>query len=56
MTNYMRSYGVPKTGLVILMDLGKSLLASYLGALLLEPYGYFMEGGYAGWRPGLCGS
>ena len=44
MTNYMRSYGVPKTGLVILMDLGKSLLASYLGALLLEPYGYFMEG------------
>ncbi len=44
MTNYMRSYGLRKTGLVILLDLGKALLASYLGALLLEPYGYFMEG------------
>ena len=45
MTNYMRSYGVPKTGLVILMDLGKSLLASYLGALLLEPLWLFHGGG-----------
>lgn len=44
MTNYIRNYGLSKTGLVILLDLGKALLASYLGALLLEPYGYGMEG------------
>jgi len=44
MTNYIRNYGLSKTGLVILLDLGKALLASYLGALLLEPYGYWMEG------------
>ena len=44
MTNYMRSYGVPKTGLVILMDLGKSLLASYLGALLRSPRAISWEG------------
>ena len=37
MTNYIRNYGLSKTGLVILLDLGKALLASYLGALLLEP-------------------
>lgn len=44
MTNYMRSYGLKKTGLVILMDLGKTILACFLGALLLEPYGYYTEG------------
>lgn len=44
MTNYMRSYGLKKTGLVVIMDLGKAILASFLGALLLEPYGYYTEG------------
>lgn len=44
MTNYMRSYGLKKTGLVVLLDLGKAILASFLGALLLEPYGYYLEG------------
>lgn len=44
MTNYMRSYGVPKAGLVVIIDLGKGILAAFLGALLLEPYGYYLEG------------
>lgn len=44
MTNYMRSYGLRKTGLVIVIDLGKAILAGFLGGLLLQPYGYYTEG------------
>ena len=44
MTNYMRNYGLKKTGLVVLMDLGKALLSCFLGSFLLEPYGYSLEG------------
>ena len=44
MTNYMRNYGLKKTGLVVLMDLGKALLSCFLGsfsagALWLQPGG-----------------
>lgn len=51
MTNYMRSYGFQKAGLVIIIDLGKGILAAFLGALLLEPYGYYAEGAMLA---GLC--
>lgn len=44
MTNYLRSYGLQKTGLVVILDLGKSMLASFLGALMLEQFGYYLEG------------
>ena len=36
MTNYMRSYGLQKTGLVVLIDLGKALLACFMGATFDE--------------------
>lgn len=44
MTNYMRSYGVSKTGLVLAIDLGKALLSCFVGGLLLEPFGWYTEG------------
>lgn len=48
MTNYLRSYGLQKTGLVIIIDLGKAMLAAYLGGLLMEQYGFFTEGALLG--------
>ncbi len=44
MTNFLRSYGMKRTGLVLLIDLGKTLLSCFLGKLLLEPFGYALEG------------
>ncbi len=44
MTNYMRNYGLKKTGLVVLIDLGKAILACFMGGLLLNPYGLWIEG------------
>ncbi len=44
MTNYMRNYGLRKTGLVVLIDLGKAVLACFMGGLLLNPYGLWIEG------------
>ena len=61
MTNYMRSYGLQKTGLVVLIDLGKALLACFMGGFLLS--GFFVSLGHdcpvaLGFRGGkgaLCG-
>ncbi len=44
MTNFLRSYGMKRTGLVLLIDLGKALLSCFLGKLLLAPFGYALEG------------
>ena len=44
LTNFLRSYGGWKTLLVILMDMGKAVLACLLGRYLLEGYGYGLEG------------
>lgn len=44
MTNYMRSYGPSKTGLVLAIDLGKALLSCFAGGMLLAPYGLYTEG------------
>lgn len=45
MTNYLRSYGLKKTGLVICIDLGKALLSCLVGYLLLKPYDLGLLGG-----------
>lgn len=48
MTNYLRSYGWKRGGLVAAIDLGKSLLACLLGGLLLEYRGLWVEGALLG--------
>ncbi len=44
LTNFIRNYGVSNALLVILIDAGKAALACILGGLLLNPYGYELEG------------
>ena len=44
LTNFLRSYGGWKTLLVILMDMGKAVVACILGRYMLEGYGYGLEG------------
>lgn len=44
MTNYLRSYGLKRTCPVLLIDLGKAILACVMGGMLLRPYGYELEG------------
>lgn len=51
MTNYLRSYGMKKTGLVAAIDLGKAVISCLVGALLFEPYGFYTEGALLA---GLC--
>lgn len=50
-TNYLRSYGLKQTGLVAVIDLGKTILSCLVGGFLLEPYGLYTEGVLLG---GLC--
>ncbi len=44
LTNFVRNFGIGKGMLVIAIDVGKAVLACLLGGLLLEPYGYYLEG------------
>ncbi len=44
LTNFIRNYGVSNAMLVVLIDAGKAALACLLGGLLLNPYGYDLEG------------
>ena len=44
LTNFMRAYSPAKALLVVLIDVGKALLACLLGKYLLAPYGYAQEG------------
>lgn len=44
LTNFFRSYGGASTFLVILVDMGKAVIACLMAGLLLEPYGYYHEG------------
>ena len=44
LTNFFRSYGGASTFLVILVDVGKTVIACLMAGLLLEPYGYYREG------------
>lgn len=43
-TNFVRNFGIGKGVLVMLIDAGKAVLACLLGGLLLQPYGYRLEG------------
>ncbi len=44
LTNFVRNYGSASAAIVVLVDAGKTALACLLCCLLLEPYGYGMEG------------
>lgn len=44
LTNFIRNYGAGRAMLVILIDAGKALLACLSAGLILEPYGYYLEG------------
>lgn len=48
LTNFVRSFGFAKAGLVILIDVLKALIACAVGKLLLTPYGYALEGAMLG--------
>lgn len=48
LTNFVRSFGFAKAGLVILIDMAKALVACAAGHLLLKSYGYAMEGAMLG--------
>lgn len=51
LTNFIRSYGVGRSALVIAIDVGKAVLACLLAGLMLEPFGYGLEGRVLG---GVC--
>ena len=51
LTNFIRNYGAGRSMMVIAIDVGKAVLACLLGGLLLEPYGYGLEGRVLG---GVC--
>lgn len=53
LTNFFRNYGGWGTLLVALVDMAKTALICLVGGLLLEPYGYRLEGMIFG---GLCSS
>ena len=48
LTNFFRSYGSWSTLLVLLIDMGKTVLACLVGGLLLESHGYGAEGAVLG--------
>ena len=51
LTNFIRNYGASQSIMVILIDVGKALLACMLAGLVFEPYGYQLEGATLG---GVC--
>ncbi len=44
LTNFFRNYGSWSTALVMLVDVGKTVLACLMGGLILAPYGFAQEG------------
>jgi len=44
LTNFIRNYGVSNALLVVLIDVGKAVLACFAGGMLLSAYGYYKEG------------
>ena len=44
LTNFIRSYGPGRAMLVVFIDVGKAVLACLLAGLLLQPYGYALQG------------
>jgi len=51
LTNFIRNYGVGKAIYVVLIDAGKAVIACTAAGMLLESYGYYLEGKVLG---GLC--
>lgn len=51
LTNFVRNYGAASSVFVILIDMGKAVLACLVGGLLLKPFGLYQEGVALG---GLC--
>lgn len=51
LTNFIRNYGPGRSLLVILIDVGKAVLACTLAGLVFEPYGLALEGRTLG---GVC--
>lgn len=48
MTNFLRSYGGWKTLLVVLIDMGKAVIACLIGRYMLDGLGYGLEGAMLG--------
>ncbi len=48
LTNFIRNYGAGRAAYVILIDAGKAVLACVATGLLLQPYGYYLEGAALG--------
>jgi len=44
LTNFIRNFGSANAILVILIDAGKAVVACMVGGLMLQPYGYYLEG------------
>ena len=44
LTNFIRNYGIQNALLVVLIDAGKAVLACFASGMLLNPYGYWLEG------------
>ncbi len=51
LTNFIRSYGASRSALVIAIDVLKAVFACLLGGIVLEPFGYALEGRALG---GVC--
>lgn len=48
LTNFFRSYGSWRTLLVLLVDAGKAIISCLIGRMVLENYGYGVEGAVVG--------
>lgn len=48
LTNFVRNYGWPYAALVVILDVGKTLLACFIGRMVLGSYGFGMEGAMIG--------
>lgn len=48
LTNFVRNYGIGKAALVVLIDVGKAILACLVGKWLLSGYGMALEGSTLG--------
>ena len=44
LTNFIRNYGASNALLVVLIDVGKAVLACFAGSMMLNGYGYYKEG------------
>ena len=44
LTNFIRNFGAARAILVVLIDMSKAVIACIAGGLILEPFGYELEG------------